>query len=117
CEIFLDGEVWTLRDLGSRNGTFVDEVQVTRDYPLRDRQLIRIGGAVFQFTTELGPATVGADLETAIGTESDGERDRTPAIESDSNILHRAKESRYAIATLTEQRARDLASGIRHLYQ
>jgi Nif-specific regulatory protein len=38
-------------------------------------------------------------------------------VESDSNILHRAKESRYSVRTLPEQRSQELARGISHLYQ
>jgi FHA domain/Pyridine nucleotide-disulphide oxidoreductase len=43
---------YTLRDLGSRNGTFINETRLTpdRDYPLKPRDHIRIGNLItYQF--------------------------------------------------------------------
>ncbi|MBX3440227.1 MAG: sigma 54-interacting transcriptional regulator, partial [Planctomycetaceae bacterium] len=120
CEVFLDGAAWTLRDLNSRNGTFVDDVRVVRDFPLKDRQIIRIGGVSFRFTTEMAKSPQRSDIETAMATRAsraDSETQDVPALESDSNILHRAKESRYSLSTLSEQRGKDLARGIRYLYE
>jgi two-component system cell cycle response regulator len=40
-----------LRDLGSKNGTFLneDELARNRDYPLRSGDLVHVGGAIFKF--------------------------------------------------------------------
>ncbi len=120
CELFLEADAWTLRDLGSRNGTFVDERRVSRDLPLRDGQIIRIGGVSFRFSSERENVSDRAKIETVMALEektSEVEFESDSAIESDSNILHRAKQSRYAVGTLSEQRSRELAHGIKHLYQ
>ncbi|MGD9856210.1 MAG: sigma 54-interacting transcriptional regulator [Planctomycetaceae bacterium] len=120
CEVFLVGDSWTLRDLSSRNGTFIEDRRVTRDQPLMDRQVIRIGKVSFRFTTELAKSSGRSDMETVMAGENgepEGDTKNTPAIESDSNILHRTKQSRYSASTLSEQRSKDLARGIRYLYE
>jgi pSer/pThr/pTyr-binding forkhead associated (FHA) protein len=43
-----DGQ-WTLVDLGSRNGTFVNDRRISR-HPLRDGDRIRIGGTSLDFS-------------------------------------------------------------------
>jgi DNA-binding CsgD family transcriptional regulator len=42
---------WTVRDLGSRNGTFVDGQRIVTSHALRDGQEVRIGGTTFTFHT------------------------------------------------------------------
>jgi transcriptional regulator with PAS, ATPase and Fis domain len=55
-EIAFDGEAWTLRDLGSTNGTFVDGVratgQVTVDAP---RAVVRIGNTILLLREDITP--------------------------------------------------------------
>ena len=43
-----DGKVWIL-DLGSRNGTFVNDVRVHKEVELKEGDLIRIGTTIFKF--------------------------------------------------------------------
>ena len=43
-----DGAHW-VEDLGSTNGTFVNEEEIVRPTPLRNGDLVRCGGAVFKF--------------------------------------------------------------------
>jgi len=43
-----EGGAWTVRDLGSTNGTFVNEVRVSQQ-ALRDGDHVRFGDAVFKF--------------------------------------------------------------------
>lgn len=43
AELLRDPAGWTLRDLDSRNGTFVDGVPLRSSVPLRDGQLLRVG--------------------------------------------------------------------------
>ena len=44
AEIFVTRGSWTLRDLDSRNGTFVGERQIRGDYTLQPGDVIRIAG-------------------------------------------------------------------------
>lgn len=39
----------TIEDVGSKNGTFVNDERVTAPVPLRDRDVIRIGSVVLIF--------------------------------------------------------------------
>ncbi len=44
------GEQWTLRDLGSTNGTFVESRQLNAEaFPLRGGERISVGAVVFRF--------------------------------------------------------------------
>lgn len=54
----------TLEDLGSRNGTFVNGVQVTSPAPLRDGDDVKIGSVRLRFRTLGEPGT------TVVATES-----------------------------------------------
>ncbi|MCA9109933.1 MAG: sigma 54-interacting transcriptional regulator [Planctomycetaceae bacterium] len=129
CEIFLEGQVWTLRDLGSRNGTFIDNMRVTRDWSLMHQQVIRIGSARFRFLIE-GETTRGReDFDTVVSQETyrelrstiasvpDSGLEGDPDIESDSNIVHRAKESHYLMDQIPQERSRELAEGLGSLHR
>ena len=48
CEIFQSGFQWTLRDLGSRNGTVINGAPVAGDWELQDGELIQIGACFLQ---------------------------------------------------------------------
>lgn len=51
AEIYRDGPLWLIRDLGSRNGTFVDGQRVTRA-PIGPGSVLRVGGSVGVLTDE-----------------------------------------------------------------
>ncbi len=77
AELVRDPAGWTVHDLESRNGTFVDGVPVRSSVPLRDGQLLRVGRTLLlaceawprgQVTTEpfhglVGPFGLGAAIE------------------------------------------------------
>ncbi|MCH8829140.1 MAG: sigma 54-interacting transcriptional regulator [Planctomycetes bacterium] len=98
CEIFQSGTKWTLRDLGSRNGTIINGVRIVSDYELRENELIQIGSYDLGFTYDLtGPLPQfeearGVDDDTA--TSIDVVFDHPPQ-ESEPAIIHRARRSRY----------------------
>lgn len=48
ARLFPQGTRWFLEDLGSTNGTYVDEVQLTRAQPIEVGQRIRIGKTVME---------------------------------------------------------------------
>src|ERR1041385_2059766 len=61
AEIFVTRGIWTLRDLDSRNGTFVGEKQVRGDYTLQAGDVVRIAqwhGAFVQDLTQAFPDPV-----------------------------------------------------------
>lgn len=59
AEIEVAGDQVLLRDLGSDNGTFVNEVQISDPQPLRDGDRIRIGQTtlIFHQPQAMGPGT------------------------------------------------------------
>lgn len=48
ARLFPQGSRWFLEDLGSTNGTFIDENQLTRAQPVEPGQRIRIGKTVME---------------------------------------------------------------------
>ncbi len=55
CEFRRRGADWILRDLGSFNGSFVNNIVVT-EHVLRDGDRIQLGGTVLSFTPDEGAA-------------------------------------------------------------
>ena len=51
---------WTVRDLGSRNGTFVDGARVNGRVPLPARAVLKIGDVAFWFLAEVAHEPIGA---------------------------------------------------------
>ncbi len=48
ARVFKSGETWSVEDLQSTNGSYVNDVQVTRSV-LRDADFVKIGAAIFKF--------------------------------------------------------------------
>jgi transcriptional regulator with GAF, ATPase, and Fis domain len=58
AEVDYDGEVWTIRDLGSRNGTFVDGSRV-ENISMSSPQVVRVGHTVCVPVSNAGPLVGG----------------------------------------------------------
>lgn len=61
AEIWHDGNSLRIRDLGSRNGTFVNGVQILKDVPLSDGDVLHFSSLEFRLvrcTPQVGGATV-----------------------------------------------------------
>ena len=72
CEIFQSGGEWTLRDLGSRNGTLINGTRVADDWQLVDGELIQIGSCDLGFTFDLSrpfPQFEEEDVEDTINSD------------------------------------------------
>lgn len=52
----LRGDTWTLRDLGSSNGTYVEDCNFGTVMPIRDGERIRFGSVAFFFLDDVGSA-------------------------------------------------------------
>ncbi|MEX0824609.1 MAG: sigma 54-interacting transcriptional regulator [Pirellulaceae bacterium] len=78
AEIFsVDGK-WILRDLGSRNGTFVDGRQIEEDHPLAEGETVEVAICQMSFVTDIADAFSGgsgpvapASQVTASGASED----------------------------------------------
>jgi diguanylate cyclase (GGDEF)-like protein len=53
ARVFRTGEQWMVEDLGSTNGSYVNDVPVTKS-ALRDSDFVKIGAAIFKFLTGSG---------------------------------------------------------------
>jgi two-component system, cell cycle response regulator len=53
ARVFRAGEQWLVEDLGSTNGSYVNDVPVTKS-ALRDSDFVKIGAAIFKFLTGSG---------------------------------------------------------------
>lgn len=57
----LRGDTWTLRDLGSSNGTYVEDCSFGTVMPIRDGERIRFGSVAFFFLDDVGAAPQAPD--------------------------------------------------------
>lgn len=97
CEILASNGHWMIRDLDSRNGTFLDGVQISGDHEIQPEQLIEIGNTdmalIYNLKDDVGVFAQLGDLE----------RDTDPAIhlvfeeehEGQPEIISRRRESRF----------------------
>ena len=108
AEIFLTRGDWTLRDLDSRNGTFVGERQVRGDYTLAPGDVVRIAQCQLAFVQDLSqafpdPVTGAAGLaQLPIGEET-----TAGALVADTGEIERfrrARRGRTSRTTITHRR-------------
>jgi predicted component of type VI protein secretion system len=83
CEIFEIGGALMVRDLGSLNGTFVNNQRIEGDAPLQPGQLLTIGTVTFRAMYEAGatdsapPTTPAPKMKTAPRPSSETDMDGT----------------------------------------
>ncbi|WP_146561734.1 sigma 54-interacting transcriptional regulator [Posidoniimonas corsicana] len=105
-EVFLSQGHWTLRDLDSRNGTYVNGDRVSEDRVLEPGDIVRIGSSHLAFVDNLSQAfpDSGSVLRSARSVESDSphhtlEYDDEESVLLDgaepTQITHRREQSRY----------------------
>lgn len=116
CELYHSGGEWVLRDLGSRNGTFVDGESVKEDLTLRSGQLIEIGGCKLAFTKDLTQSFPVLDDEKQVheddtGTVFEGVLDQ-PRPFSEPAILHRRRRTRFRTTGQPDEVAIDRTSQV-----
>ncbi len=92
AHVTLDGDVWTLRDLGSANGTYVDDKLIEGPVVLKDHDRVRFGHIAFYFLPDVSvlpsprvgrtaTATIRPPASTPMPTPE-------PALESKSEFDH-----------------------------
>ncbi len=95
CELYRNGATWVLRDLGSRNGTMVNNGPVVGERELESGDLIQIGpyelGFTFDLSQPFGSADGTADInnsDTAFAFEAVNEspQNESPQVRRRSSI-------------------------------
>jgi Nif-specific regulatory protein len=111
CEIFQSGGEWTLRDLGSRNGTIINGTRVVGDQQLVDGELIQIGSCDLGFTFDLSRPFPQFEEEDDDDTSTSGEMvfDH-PGSDTEPEIILRTGKSRYRTVASPETIAGDRIS-------
>ncbi len=70
AEVFMGGAGWTVRDLGSRNGTFIDSEPITGEHTLEVGDTIRIGSVQIVFGDGDPPSASSLLANDAEGTST-----------------------------------------------
>jgi len=82
AHVTLDNEIWTVRDLGSANGSYVEDKLLDAPTAISDGDRLRFGHIAFYFVadvTRLPPPRVG---RTATATIRPSEMTQTPAVDT-----------------------------------
>lgn len=112
-EIFQSGLVWTLRDLGSRNGTMVDGKTAVGDVGLETGSIITVGETLIAFTYDLQETLPKLEERTFLDGET-GVDIKIPEIASlspsEPEILDRKKSTRFEEGATGSEIARDRTS-------
>jgi two-component system, NtrC family, response regulator HydG len=120
CELYRNGANWVLRDLGSRNGTMVNNGPVVGERELESGDLIQIGpyqlGFTFDLSQPFGSADPTAEInesDTALGLEVINDSQQAAP-----EIIHRTRVSRYRTPQVDTAPSRDRAhKELASLYQ
>lgn len=86
AEVFQLGEMSFVRDLGSKNGTFVNDQKIDEEL-LKEGDRIRIGETVLVFETDAGaPAEAALPSPEFMPEEKDGEKEAAPAATAEFHL-------------------------------
>lgn len=94
CELSRQKDRWTICDLNSRNGTYVNGERISDRVQIDDGDVVRIGGLELLFTTDISKP-----LDQAVGGTGADDIERQPHSDTDDDsgpqILERKSSSRY----------------------
>lgn len=109
CEVFFDGGVWKLRDLGSRNGTRINGEPISGDVQLTEGRSFQIGNTYINFT--FTPKAKPTDDDTAETTSFSQTTDTIKAEKTEGHpeIVHLTDKTRYMSNDAEALSARDRA--------
>jgi len=99
------GKLWSIEDLGSANGTYVNGVRLRRSQRLRQGDQIRVGNSLLVFGGS-GPRPVGNSLDI----DEDGRL-------VDSSIMASVPSSEDSVIMPTPEAGDQAIGNLRHLYQ
>lgn len=74
CTILTDGEQVTIRDLNSRNGTFINDERVTTDRPLQNGDKLRLGKLEFEILIKVEPKAAAAPTVSVPSSDTKQEK-------------------------------------------
>jgi pSer/pThr/pTyr-binding forkhead associated (FHA) protein len=91
CAIVRKGDRFTVRDLGSRNGTYVNDVRITEEVPLEEGNELRVGPLEFRVASsakkkEAAPAK--PSVAAAAPTPSEKPR-KQPPVKDVADVIQR----------------------------
>src|SRR5688572_15791625 len=101
AEVFLEGQDWRVRDLGSRNGTNVAEGLIQGEYTLEPGDIIRIGPSQLTFVHDLAKAFPESSGGTLDLTEAKNGQDASAldpdemTIQEPTTIMHRRGQTKF----------------------
>jgi len=87
CAIIQRETGWTVRDLGSRNGTHVNDERITKEVPLKDGDLLRVGPLHFRVAAvESKPKDVAPEVPT---DPAKAGKNRKPPVKTVADVVAR----------------------------
>lgn len=86
CAIRVRNGVTSVEDLGSRNGTQINETTITKRTKLRSGDILRVGPMLFEFEVKV-KAKVASDQKTPTGAELESETDEVVVKESTEDSI------------------------------
>ncbi|MGV6815331.1 MAG: FHA domain-containing protein [Phycisphaerales bacterium] len=78
CEIVIDGGSVVINDLGSSNGTYVNQERIAGSQPLCAGDLISFGGLVFYLSVNGEPSDIDAEMMYEDGLPDEAEASAAP---------------------------------------
>jgi DNA-binding NtrC family response regulator len=63
ARVSFDGGAWTVRDLGSRNGTAVDGEEISGEHAGEQLRVLRAGSSIFLLAADVNPARAGVRMQ------------------------------------------------------
>jgi pSer/pThr/pTyr-binding forkhead associated (FHA) protein len=89
CAIVRREKGWTVRDLGSRNGTYVNEEKITKEVPLNDGDQLRVGPLSFRVAavaSKEAPASIATASESKPAKSSGSKK---PPVKDVADVVER----------------------------
>lgn len=110
CEVFQTAGRWVVRDLESRNGTFVGGKRLSKDFPLTEGDEIQIGDFFLVFTRDISRSNSSQSLDLDDNTDTYEGGSAGGLNTSEPEILFRRRKTRFHTGGNAEGIGRDRTS-------